>query len=208
MGLLFFPSPNAEKRIRKESVATQVPWSLKSWGLLYRLHLRWVSLVCLANLLSFQWVIKHVFLPEKKSVFLIACQFIDCGTTIRLARAHSDRLNSGKICIQSGRLINISIKSFGWSSKIRTGSTSVVLRDIARQHVDVMPNCRMNTREIDRTPWDDFFITRILSSLLGYFSTRSTGVCDLYMKARDGTLKPLKSRKEHALRFGMWLRTV
>ena len=39
---LSFCERTRKKRSRKESVAKQVPWSVKSWGL-YRLHLRWVS---------------------------------------------------------------------------------------------------------------------------------------------------------------------
>ena len=78
---------------------------------------------------------------------------------IRLARAHYDRLNSGKICIQSGRLINISIKLFGWSSKSRTGFTFRRAKEY--WHLDVMQNCCHYHMEIDLTPLDDFFITII-----------------------------------------------
>ena len=78
---------------------------------------------------------------------------------IRLARAHYDRLNSGKICIQSGRLINISIKLFVWSSKSRTGFTFSRAKEY--WHLDVMQNCCHDHMEIDLTPLDDFFITII-----------------------------------------------
>ena len=39
---LSFCERTRKKRSQKESVAKQVPWSVKSWGL-YRLHFRWVS---------------------------------------------------------------------------------------------------------------------------------------------------------------------
>ena len=67
----------------------------------------------------------------------------------------------------------------------------------------------INTREIDCTQWHDFFITCIIQQLAGLLlNSLYKGLSDLYMKARDANFTSLKSRKEHALRVRMWLRTM
>ena len=179
MGLLFFPSPNAEKRIRKQSVATQVPWSLKSWGLLYRLHLRWVSPHSLLSE-SFVFSVSHKRISAK----------ISFPYYMSIYRLWNDDPLGGRSQWSAqfwqgmhpcGRLINISIKSFGWSSKIRTGFSSVVLRDIARQHLDVMRNCcHEHKGNWSYTMTWFFHYMYNSSSLLGYFSTRSTRISVIY----------------------------
>ena len=153
-GILSFRSVK-EKRSRKESVATQVPWSFKSWGL-HRLHLRWVSPDSLLSE-SLVFSVSHIkntyscqdliALPDEEIRFPYYMSIFECGTTICLTRAHNDRLT---------------IKSFAWSSKLAQVLLSVVLRDIGISML--CGTAVMNTREIDRTPLDDIFITYILAA--------------------------------------------
>ena len=169
-GILSFRSVK-EKRSRKESVATQVPWSFKSWGL-HRLHLRWVSPDSLLSE-SLVFSVSHIkntyscqdliALPDEEIRFPYYMSIFERGTTIRLTRAHNDRLT---------------IKSFAWSSKTHTGFTFSSAKGY--WHLDVMRNCchehKGNWSYTIR--WHFHYIYS--SSLLGYFPTRSTRVSVIY----------------------------